>query len=366
MPFPLFDAHCDTIIKIVDAGVDIFQPPTGKEGGADGQRNPTHVDVPGLLEAGFGCQVFACFASKMQFGERSPQRSRELIAAVRALEGKGPLKIPGTAEELESLGRQQGPERNIGVLLAVEGGEALGGRPEAVAEFAGLGVRYITLAWGDNELTGSSFGAGHGLTDLGREVVAEMERHKVLVDVSHMSDQAFSDLERMASRPFIASHSNCRSLCGAQRNMTDAQIQAVARSGGVVGVNFASGLLTHEANQIQAPIFQRILSRVQDEPERLEELLEAVAKEVGGTPLPPFDAVADHLDHIVQLGGIEAAGFGADLDGISHGPKGMKGCRDFSLVLALLRQRGYSEEDLRRICWENWLRVFCTTFVQGG
>jgi len=348
MTIPIFDAHCDTILKVVDDDVDIVA------GGAT-----THIDGPRLRQAGVACQVFACFTSRDEHGPQTVARSRALLRAAQDLAGKGPFVAPGSAAELAALATQ---DEQVGVLLAVEGGEAVGDSAAGVAELAALGVRYITLAWGDNQLTGASFGDGYGLTALGREVVAEMERRRILVDVSHLSDRAFADLQAMATRPIIASHSNCRALCDSPRNLTDDQLRAIAQSGGVIGVNFVSGFLTQAASNAQRPIYAKYRPQLKGHPERWREVFASIAKEVDGTELPPLSAIADHVDHIVAVAGIDAVALGSDFDGFTHGPQGLRGCQDYPQVVALLAERGYAQAELRKIAWDNWQRVFSTTF----
>ncbi len=348
MTLPIFDAHCDTILKIVDEGADIL------DGGCG-----VHINVPAMQEAGIACQVFACFVSKGHYEGGEAGRALRLLEGVRALDGRGPLVIPETRGALEALA---GQSDRVGILLAVEGGEALGGRVEAVAEMAALGVRYITLAWGDNELTGSAFGENRGLSPLGRQVVAEMERHKILVDVSHMSDAAFSDTVALSQRTFIASHSSCRAICPAPRNLTDEQLRIVADQGGVVGVNFASTFISRGAFEAQWPIYKTYLPRLKGDAERIEAVGKEMDRELAGTPRPPLSALADHVHHIAQVAGVDAAAFGSDHDGFGHGPEGLEDCRVFLDLTEDLRGKGYSEAELEKICWGNWVRVFGETY----
>ena len=345
----IFDAHCDTVMKVVDEDADIL---------GDSRY---HVSAPDLLSGGVGCQVFACFASLLGHGDRVMERSRALLSAARALDGQGPFVFPRSARELRRLAHE--PDV-VGLLLAVEGGEALGGRVEAVAELAALGVRYVTLAWGDNDLTGSSFGGNTGLTGLGREVMAEMEQRRVLVDVSHMSDAAFEDVAAWATRPFVASHSNSRAVCDVPRNLTDDQLRAVAASGGVVGVTFVSGFLTNEAAAAQRAILAKYLAGVQQDPGSLSRRMGQADAEIALTSMPPLSSIADHVDHVREVTGLDAVAFGSDFDGFSFGPRGLRGCRDYPGILELLRQRGYTEDELESICWRNWVRVFCQTFAE--
>jgi membrane dipeptidase len=348
MATPILDAHCDTILKIVDDGADIIAPYPG-----------THIDVPRLKKGGVACQIFACFASRDEHGAKVVDRSRELLTAARALVGQGPFVAPTSAAELRALADQ---DEAVGLLLAVEGGEAVGDDPAEVAKLASLGVRYITLAWGDNQLTGAAFGEGYGLTDLGREVVAEMEQHRLLVDVSHISDLAFADVQRIATRPFIASHSNCRALCDSPRNLTDDQIGAIADSGGVIGVTFVSGFLTQAASDAQRPIYAEYRRLMKDNPQGWREVFRRIDAKVAATELPPLSAIADHVDHMVALAGIDGVAFGSDFDGFAHGPVGLSGCDDYPRILSLLGERGYGEAELRKICWDNWQRVLAETF----
>ena len=349
MSLPIFDAHCDTVLRLVDDGAQLLDDTGGG-----------HVHAPGLAAANVRCQVFACFASLLEHGDQVVSRSRQLLAAASSLHGLGPFVIPGSAAELAAL--EHGDR--VGVLLAMEGGEGLGGAPEAVAEVARLGVRCITLAWGDNELTGSAFGDGTapGLSGLGREVVAEMERLRVLVDVSHISDRAFEDLLAVARRPMVASHSNCRALCDVPRNLTDDQLRAVAASGGVVGINLVSGFLTNEAAAAQRPILARRMAGVLQDPGSLRRRMRLANQEIAHTEMPPLSSVADHIQHAVQVAGIDAVGLGSDFDGFAHGPQGLKDCRDYPKIVQLLSRRGFTGAELEKLCWHNWMRLFGETF----
>ncbi len=349
MAIPILDAHCDTILKVVDDGADIIGPYPG-----------THIDVPRLKKAGVACQIFACFASRDEHGPQVRDRSRALLTAARGLVGQGPFVAPASAAELRALADQ---DEAVGLLLAIEGGEAVGDDPGNVAELDALGVRYITLAWGDNQLTGAAFGDGYGLTELGREVVTEMERHRILVDVSHISDRAFSDLQRIATRPIIASHSNCRALCDSPRNLTDDQIRAIADSGGVIGVTFVSGFLTQQASDAQRPIYAEYRRQMKGNPQGWREVFQRIDAAVAATELPPLSSIADHVDHLVAIAGINGVAFGSDFDGFAHGPAGLSDCGDYPKILGLLSERGYSEAELRKLCWDNWLRVLSETFA---
>jgi membrane dipeptidase len=348
MKFSIFDSHCDTAMRIIDNNTDIST-----------RTSEGHIDLPRLQEGNVRCQVFAAFTSVAEYREKTVARSEKLLAAIEKLSELDDVIIPETLEQLQQLKNSE----NTGIIIAIEGGEALGGEPARVAELKARGVRYITLAWGDNDLTGSSLGNGKGLTPLGKEVVAEMEKHKVLVDVSHLSDAGFYDLLEITSAPIIASHSNARSLCGSPRNLSDDQIRKIAERGGVIGVNFVSGFLTEEAYQAQAPLFQEFMNEMGTaSPERMKQLYEEVSNKIMQTPQPPLESVVDQILHISNIGGIDCVAFGSDFDGYKFGPKGLEDCRDYGKILDRLSARGFNAGELEKLCWNNWERIFSWTF----
>ena len=348
MGYPIFDAHCDTVLRVVDNGVDIFE-----------RSEYGHLDVPRMLETGIACQVFACFTSIEENPDDVEERSRKLVDAVLELQENDQIVVPKSKKDFTSLSESND---RVGIILAIEGGEALGGKPEKLELLKELGVRYITIAWGDNNLTGSAFGTNSGLTDLGKDVVREMERLHILIDVSHASDAAVDDILSITSCPIIASHSNARAVCPSPRNLKDDHIREISERGGAIGCVFLSGFLTREANDVQMPIFQRYFELSKKDPGNLMKHRDAAYDQIANTKLPPFEAIADNIDHLVEVAGIDAVGFGSDFDGFKYGPEGMVDCRDFLRILNILEQRGYSEADIKKISWDNWSRVFSWTF----
>jgi membrane dipeptidase len=344
----IIDFHNDTIVRVIDHGVDLSV-----------RRDDGQVDLPRLLEGGVGCSVFACFASRLDHGDRVAERADRMLDAVAALERFERVAIPRTAEDLAAL---RDDRSKIGVLPAVECGEALDARLERLERFKRRGVVYMTLAWTDNELAGAAFGDTRGLTELGREVVREMERLDILVDVSHMSDAAVADTLGTAKRTVIASHSNCRALCGSPRNLTDDQIRAISERGGVIGISFVPGFLADRTREAENPIMQRIISRAKESPGGLTAAMHAARAELGEVPLPNADAIVDHVDHLAEVGGVGCVAFGSDLDGVLYTPSDVRDCTAFPLLLRKLRERGFTTDDLRRICWDNWSRVLASTF----
>ncbi len=340
----IFDAHCDTILRVADAGVDLAR-----------RLDDGHLDVPRMLSGGVGCQVFACFGTRAEHGEGIAAHADRLMARVAELEALPEVVVPRTAAELDALASA---DDRVGILLAVEGGEALDGRVDRLDTFVERGVCYLTLAWNDNELTGSSFGDGGGLTPLGRDVVRGMEERGILVDVSHMSDQAFADTAAIATRPFIASHSSCRALCDISRNLTDEQIRLIAGRGGVIGVMFAPGVLDDDFRRAEGRIAAPLFEEAKAHPERIKAILGRVEAAMADEPRPGVDAVVDHLEHLAEVGGIDCVALGSDFDGVPYLPAGLESCEALPDLVARMGARGFRADHIERICWGNWARVF--------
>ncbi|NLE74522.1 MAG: hypothetical protein GX604_07840 [Actinobacteria bacterium] len=339
-----FDAHCDTILKILDEGADF-------EYGSDGGL---HVTLDGMRTAGMGAQVFACYVLEARNPGRSRERGLQVVAAVHELcrtyaddlavwEG-GPLPLPDS------------PER-MAAIIALEGADPLEGDPEAIADFHRQGVRLVTLAWDDNPFCGTTFGAGGGLTRRGEELVQFCEELGVMVDVSHASDIAFWDVCRVASRPFVASHSNCRAVCGSPRNLTDEMIRALAERGGVMGLNLCSGFLSQSYYNQEAPAREAFWAAVRSGAKSIEEAHEESARATASIPRPPLDVVAAHVKHAINVGGEECIGLGGDLDGIESMPAGIEGVADYPKIAETLLGAGLTERQVERVCWSNFARA---------
>jgi membrane dipeptidase len=315
---PVIDAHCDALLAVI-----------GKSQIPDdlGRRNflvrneKSHIDLPKLLEGGVICQFMALFTEDEDLPDAYSYTNRvigEFETIVAASKGAFFPVLKGS--DLDKAF----PGKKVGALLSIEGAEALEGRLEALDEFYARGVRALGLSWNRRNpfARGVRAEGTDGLSALGVELVAKMETKGMIVDVSHLSDQAFDDLAAVARRPFIASHSNSRRLNDHPRNLTDAQIRRIADVGGAVGSVFV-------------PNF--------------------VAK----SPTKSFlDHLVDHVDAIVAAGGIECAALGSDFDGY----RGVEGhvvadASEFPLVADALLRRGYSQDSVDKIMWKNWYRV---------
>jgi membrane dipeptidase len=256
----------------------------------------------------------------------------------------------------------------IAALMGIEGGHAIEDSLPTLREFYRLGVRYITLTW-NNTNNWADAGRGEkkhgGLSDFGREVVREMNRLGMLVDVSHVSDDTISDALEVSKAPIIASHSSARALSNVPRNIPDDLLKRIAKNGGVVQVNFYSVFVDEKTVGPQSAEREKRLKAQQDainqkykdDPERLAEESDKLE---AANPLPPLpiSKLIDHIDHIVKVAGIDHVGIGADFDGANDMPQGASDVSMLPNITYELLKRGYSEQDIRKILGENFLRVF--------
>lgn len=377
-----FDAHCDTIGIILEAGADFLAEPGaggvgapahGAAGGAGaatsgGTSAPIpHVTLPGLKAGGIGVQVFAGWVWSGKYKGREFEAAMAKVEAVQALCATYPadLALASSGADLaapfeEAVGCVAGSDRHarIAILPSLESADALEGDIDNLFAFYEIGVRLLTLAWGDNAFCGSAYGDGSGLTKKGADLVAACESLGVMVDVSHLSDRGFTDLCQVAERPFIASHSNCRSLCPSDRNLTDEMIRAVAERGGVVGITFAPGFLSAEYHEkervVNARSFQTVLSGETTYDDAQTQGVDAMTV----VPRPPLSTVVDHVKWAINKGGEDSVGLGGDLDGVDFLPEGFEGAADYPRIEELLRAGGLTPRQIDKVCYQNFLRVF--------
>jgi membrane dipeptidase len=267
-------------------------------------------------------------------------------------------------------------QKKLAALMGIEGGHSIENDIHLLRDFYRLGVRYMTLSWSNtNEWADSSGDIDdpkiqhhNGLTDFGKQIVMEMNRLGMMVDISHVADKTFWDTIAVTKSPVIASHSSARALCNAPRNMTDAMLRAVAKNGGVVDVNFFAGFLDQNywnAVQIQKQE-QEAATRAYLEKLKVEGKQVTYADEdritrewMAKIPRPPFTVLIDHIDHIAKVAGVDHVGLGSDFDGVSGAtPVGMDSAADLPKITQALLDRGYSAEDIRKILGGNVMRVF--------
>ncbi len=341
------DAHADTTQRIVYQGADFL------DGIPDAQ-----LDFPKMRAGGIDGQFLSIFV----FPRRTPPGAyfSESLRQVRAVQdlvahGSGRLALARFARDVRA-----NAERDVAsVLLGVEGGHSLGQGPPSeqvghLRRLAAEGVRYMTLTWtNSNDIGGSSGddGDGRGLTTFGRQIIDEMARLGVLVDLSHASDPLFWDAIRYVTRPVILSHSSARALTNVPRNVSDAMLRAVARNGGAVCVNYNPGFLDVGTARAQAPIW----ARYKDLP--IDESWQRVRKDSARLPPVPLANLADHVMHMVEVAGVDHVCLGSDFDGIPATPAGLEDASRLPALTAELRARGLSVGDLEKILGANTLRV---------
>jgi membrane dipeptidase len=352
----VLDTHDDTTQRFFAKDYDL------------GKRNPDgHVDIPRMREGGMNGIFFSIWIDGRIMGPPAVEKALDQIDAVRenVKEHSDQMILARTAEDV----RRAHAQGKIAALMGVEGGHMIGNDIRVLRIFADLGVRYMTLThfyndeWADSS---TDKPAHNGLTDFGKEVVREMNRQGILVDVSHVSDKTFFDALEVSKTPLIASHSSCRALCNHSRNMTDDMIKALAAKGGVIQINYEKsfidqaykdaydketggvvnhmGELTKNCNNDEACI-SREMSKVEEK-----------LTEEGKLPHVSWERIIDHIDHAVKLVGADHVGLGSDFDGADM-PDGMEDCSKLPKITQALLSKGYSEDDIRKILGENTLRI---------
>ena len=350
------DTHDDTTQRFLDGKFDI------------GARNSSGgIDIPRMREGGLGALFFSIWIPSKITGTEAVKRALTQIDAVREqvrIHSKD-LILTTTAAEIRGAHAQG----KIAALLGVEGGHMINSDLGVLRNFAALGVRYMTLTHSGNcEWADASTDkpAHNGLTDFGKDVIREMNRLGMMVDISHVSDKAFYDALEVSKAPLIASHSSCRALCDTPRNMTDQMMKDLAAKGGVIQINYHVGFLSQEFRKVEKahPEWERaIAAEVKNACGDNEacQLLEGdrITREYvaqGKLPRVEWTAIIDHIDHAVKIAGIDHVGLGSDFDGANM-PYGMEDASKLPKITDALLKRGYSEGDVKKILGENTLRV---------
>lgn len=348
----VIDTHVDTLQRILIGNKSI------------GGRLPDGmIDIPRMREGGMKGEFFSVWIDSVYSGDSATRRALQLIDAMYRTIAANPKDLELARDAADIL--QISKKGMIAALMGIEGGHAIHGDLGVLRMFHRLGVRYMTLTWANsNEWAGSSGDTGRdrGLTDLGRDVVREMNRIGMMVDISHVSDKTFWDVMAVASKPVIASHSSCRALCDVPRNMTDDMLRAVAKNGGVVGINFNSGFIDPEFNKRDSASGRNQLAaftidQFGGDVDKLAAARYSVFETPDPTPRPPLEKLIDHIDHAVKIAGVDHVGIGSDFDGVSSVPLGVDDVSKLPVVTEALLRRGYSERDVRKILGGNFLRV---------
>jgi len=351
----VIDTHDDTTQRLIfDKTFDIGARH------ADGS-----IDLPRMREGGLDAIFFSIWITGDVTGPTAVKRALQQIDAVRETVRMHPrdLVLATTAQDI----RQAAANGKIVALMGVEGGHMIDEDLGVLRNFAALGVRYLTLTHSLNTTWADSSGdtpAHNGLTPFGREVVRELNRLGVMVDVSHVADKTFYDAIETTRAPVIASHSSCRVISNHPRNMTDDMLRALARNGGVVMINFHAAFLSDEFRVARpGPALQARLDAAKktcgaDEAcATLEEQrVNSEAMRSGQLPAVGWEKIIEHIDHAVKVAGIDHVGLGSDFDGAVM-PLGMEDASQLPKITDALLKKGYSDQDVTKILGGNILRV---------
>ena len=353
----VMDTHDDTTQRMLDPKFDL------------GTRHSNgSIDIPRMKEGGLTGIFFSIWIPSKITGPEAVKRAKTQIAAVQeqVKRNSKAIVLATTAGDVR-IAKKNG---KIAALMGVEGGHMIGNDLVNLRDFAALGVRYMTLTHsGNDEWADSSTDkpAHNGLTDFGKDVVREMNKLGVIVDISHVADKTFYDALAVSKAPMFASHSSCRAICDAARNMTDQMIKDLAAKGGVIQINYHVSFLSQEFRDaekkdptINESIGKEVKKRCSDDDEACQLLegdkltREAVA--AGKLPRVEWTKIIEHIDHAVKLVGADHVGLGSDFDGANM-PYGMEDATMIPKITEALLQKGYSESDIRKILGENTLRV---------
>ena len=338
----LIDTHNDVPMKML-RGYDIGQPsPSGS------------TDLQRLRTGGVDAVFFAAYVPRRYAATKGAAAAycRRLIQTIRnqAAKHSGQFAFATTADLIVAASKQG----KIAALIGIEGGHAIEDRVELLREFFKSGARYMTLThsntnnWADSSGDKPRHG---GLNDLGRTIVAEMNRLGMMVDVSHVSDETFNDVMAVAKAPVIASHSSCRAIAQAKRNMSDDMLRALAKNRGVIQINFACDFLNEQVRTERTTEKAAVRKKYGDD---MDALRGAVEKQFRRATLA--DVIA-HIDHAVKVAGIDHVGIGSDFDGIDCAPAGLEHNGKFPALTRALLERGYTPDQIHKIYGGNTLRV---------
>ncbi len=351
----LIDTHIDVPYRIANLWEDVTQATAKGE-----------FDYPRAVEGGLNVPFMSIYipAQLEQTPGASKQLAHQLIDSMEALAWRVPDKfaMAYTVADVE----KQFEQGQISIALGMENGSPMEGDMVNLKEFYERGIRYITLSHSlSNHIADSSYDIRrqwNGLSPFGKELVVEMNNIGMMIDISHVSDDAFWQTLEITKAPVIASHSSLRRYTpGFERNMSDDMIKALGENGGVIMINFGSTFVTQAANRYRDMINQQIEQVKEQYGEESEEAKTRIAELQKDNPFPfaTLEQVLDHIDHVVELIGIDHVGIGSDYDGVGDSlPVGLKDVSTYPNLIQGLLDRGYSEADIKKIMNENLLRVW--------
>jgi membrane dipeptidase len=359
------DTHADTPQRFLDEGFDI---------GSTDPNDTGHISLDKAHRGNLGAEFFSIWVDPGTNEGHFAKHTFDLIDSVYEQAARHPdrMMMAFSVADVERAHK----EHKLAALMGIEGGHSIENDMHLLRDYYRLGVRYMTLSWSNtNEWADSSGDINdpkvehhNGLTDFGKQVVLEMNRLGMMVDISHVADKTFWDAIATTKAPVIASHSSARALVDAPRNMTDDMLRAVAKNGGVVQVNFFSGFDDQaywDASRAQAKERDAAVAAFIAQKKAAGQTVtyvdtDRVEREwTSKLPRPPFHVLIDHIDHIAKVAGVDHVGLGSDFDGVGGAtPQGMNSAADLPKITQALLDRGYSADDIKKVLGGNILRVF--------
>jgi membrane dipeptidase len=356
------DTHADTPGRFVDENFDLSQ---------DAGRG--YMDFNKIRAGNLGAEFWSIWVDPKAFKGQEIKRALEMIDSVYEQARLHPDKMmmAFSTQDIYAAHRQH----KLAALMGLEGGHAIQDDIRVLRDYYRLGVRYMTLTWSNTNELGDSSGDlsnkdiehHNGITDFGRQVVREMNRMGMMVDISHVADRTMFQALATSRAPVIASHSSARALTNVPRNMTDDMLVALARNGGVAQVNFYCGFISQkwvdQAKKLaeeKDPDYERVQSLFMSQrtPQMTQQLYEAEIVLQKSLPRPPLTDLIDHIDHMAKIAGVDHVGIGSDFDGIDCSPAGIDSVADLPKITQALYERGYKPADIQKILGGNLMRVF--------
>jgi membrane dipeptidase len=359
------DTHADTPQRFLYENFDI---------GNSDPKDVGHISLDKARAGNLGAEFFSIWADPETTRGHFAQATFDMIDSVYEQAARHPdrMMMAFSVADIERAHK----ERKLAALMGIEGGHAIENDIHLLHDYYRLGVRYMTLSWSNTNEWADSSGdiddpqVQHhgGLTDFGKQVVLEMNRMGMMVDISHVADKTFFDAIAISRAPVIASHSSARALTNHPRNMTDDMLRAVAKNGGVVQTNFYSAFIDEnyrkaaeaQQKQAEAAVEARVAElKAAGKPVTYLDKDQVEREWAAKLPRPPLKSLIDHIDHVAKVAGVDHVGLGSDFDGVSGAmPEGIDSAADLPKITQALLNRGYSEKDIRKILGGNLLRVF--------
>ncbi len=361
----IVDTHADTPQRFLDEGFDI---------GSTDPNDIGHISLDKVRRGNLGAEFFSIWVDPDTNQGHFAKHTFDLIDSVYEQAARHPdrMTMAFSVADIERAHK----EHKLAALMGIEGGHSIENDMHLLRDYYRLGVRYMTLSWSNTnewadssgDITDAKVQHHNGLTDFGKQVVLEMNRLGMIVDISHVADKTFWDTIATTKAPVIASHSSARELVNHPRNMTDDMLRAVAKNGGVVQVNFFSAFVDEGFRKAmeaqakdQAAALQKYTDslKAQGKPVTYIDVDHIEREWMAKIPRPPLKSLIDHMDHIAKVAGVDHVGLGSDFDGVSGAtPQGIDSAADLPKITQALLDRGYSADDVKKILGGNSLRVF--------